>query len=496
MTIRNFLTVSILTAGILLPAYGLDIEMKEKGTLNELVAAPAEVTELTVSGPVDASDLYFIGSEMPKLTDLDLSNATIETYFGVLLNGRSKYPENMIPEGAFAGLPLVNVVFPQTEGLIIGDGAFVKTALTSLTIPATVDSVGNSAFAANANLSAVTMPGCRVGTSLFSECTGLTTVNLNGVTVIPASTFRGCTALETVAGADKVVSVGSRAFEGDISLTEFDFGKDLAYIGDAAFAGTSLTNANLSATKLGTLGAQAFANADLDAISLPEGLAEIGSGALFGNGKIEEIELPASLIAIGDHSLTGTALSLLELPVGLEEIGNYALYGQKNIDSILVPSTVLYIGSHAMEGMTGLKSINVTNLEHVPELGEGVWEGLDQKAIELYVLNPYVDDYGSADQWKEFTIIGSATGVDDVTADGDATMSVRGRFVGTDLHIESTGSDIAAVRLYDTAGRLLATAAPGAATAVVETADYPGGVFIVGVVLADNTPATLKIARR
>lgn len=503
MKFRNIFFATILTS-VTIPASALEITTELPGTLQKQIENPEEVSELSVSGPVDATDLFYIGLTLQNLTSLDLSNATISATFGTSAYGYTSYPEGLLPAGVFSGLPLTEFVFPETQPITIGESVFAQTAFTSVSLPDNVIVVGDGAFARCGDLTTVTMPNCKIGDAVFADCTALTTVNIGEVKAIPASTFRGCTALTKVNGSENVTAIGAQAFEGDTSLISFSFSPDITSIGNSAFAGTGLLILDLSeAEKIEEIGAQAFAETALSDVILPTTVTTISDGLFYGNTGITAIALPENTTSLGAHSLIGTRLNELVLPETLEEINEYALLGQDAIPTLTLPETLQYIGDNAMEGMTGLVEIDATALHHVPELGENVWQGVDQPSVKLIVDkdgdDTYVNMFNDAEQWQNFTVIGKSVGVDDVVTDSpniSAGIDVRGRFVGTDLQIESDGPVIDIVRVFDTNGRLLIAVEPADTIVTIDTADYPGGVFIINIVLDGKITATLKLARR
>lgn len=499
MKTRNIFFASLLAIGVL-PVLATEVKTSSPGSLATELSNPKDVTDLTIEGPIDAEDFYFIGLNMPNLKSLDMENAIICQTSGITLSGRVSYPEGYIPEGVFGGLPLSKVVFPKEQRVIIGESAFMNTALTKLEIPSNVDSIASGAFAGCKDLTEITMPNAKLGEYVFASCPGLQTVNIGEATVIPTGTFRNCESLTAVIGSEKLVYIGDKAFEGDALITEFVFGPELRYLGKSSFAATGLTEVDLSKTRLDDLSSQVFADADLHSVTLPDEIAYIGEGAFFGNTNLRGFTLPANTIVLDACAFVGINLSELALPDNLEEIHDYALAGQKYIKELYLPSTLIYIGNNAMEEMTGLQKIDATSLHSVPELGENVWKGVNQKEVELMVDLPgnetYLDMFRNADQWKEFDIKGIDTGVDDIVSDDAAQTKVRGRFVGTDLQIESTGAEIDLVRVFDTAGRLLISVEPRDSFVNIDTSDYPAGIFIINILLDDKTPASLKLGRR
>src|SRR5271155_615387 len=80
---------------------------------------------------------------------------------------------------AYAGPPWVVTIPTNINGLTvttIGDGAFEETALTSVTIPNTVTSIGDYAFYLCTNLTSVTIPNSvtNIGERAFFVCKRLT----------------------------------------------------------------------------------------------------------------------------------------------------------------------------------------------------------------------------------------------------------------------------------------------------------------------------------
>jgi len=101
------------------------------------------VTNLTVTGSIDARDFLCMRESMTNLKVIDLKTATIKSYTGTAgtVSGSSTtYPVNEIPQYSFFNIS-------------VGIG---KTGLTSISLPITVSSIGSSAFQGCIGLTLIT----------------------------------------------------------------------------------------------------------------------------------------------------------------------------------------------------------------------------------------------------------------------------------------------------------------------------------------------------
>lgn len=453
-------------------AWGLAITTQKPGTLSEALKDAETVTDLTVSGPIDATDLYYIGRNMPGVVTLDLSGAEILASRGLKIDGYTDFSLGTLPPGVFSGTSLRSVILPSQAGLVIGDGAFMGSAIVNVTIPANVDSIGLGAFSGCESLENVTLSACRMGKSVFSDCPVLETVNIGSATTIPAATFKRCAGLSSVKGSEKITYIGDEAFAGDVCLTDFAFGNRLTYIGTDAFTGSGLKTANLKdAAALIHLGEHAFAGTPVEEVTLPNKMEIIADGLFFNSTSLKAITVPAQVYTIGAFAFAQTGLSEVLLSEGLSEIGDYA-----------------------MANATDLQHIDAVALEKVPSLGQDVWIGVDQPSVLLSVFETVADEFAADEQWSKFTfdIRGDRDAVNDLETHND----IEGRFVGDNLYVRSEPETIDEVRLYDIAGRHLVRLNPQTTTVTVDTSDFDGNIFIINVKLNNGDTATLKLARR
>ena len=124
---------------------------------------------------------------------------------------------------------------------------------TSYTIPDSVTSIGDWAFAQCTGLTSVTIGNSvtSIGEAAFWLCTSLTSVTIgNSVTSIGSSAFSMCVSLTSVTIPDSVTSIGNGAFYFCTSLTRVTIPDSVTSIGDNAFIScTSLTDVYYTGSK-------------------------------------------------------------------------------------------------------------------------------------------------------------------------------------------------------------------------------------------------------
>jgi len=122
----------------------------------------------------------------------------------------------------------------------IGDGVFEKftsETVASITVPETVTSVGDRAFAELGSVE-LEIKGAltSVGESAFLGCTGLKRITLGeGLTEIPVEAFADCTALKEFVLPKSVTAIRENALEGCTSVVTVLLYSGVTEIEDSAF---------------------------------------------------------------------------------------------------------------------------------------------------------------------------------------------------------------------------------------------------------------------
>ena len=361
-----------------------EVHVETKGELeNELAGYDyANIESLKITGVLNDVDFLFIYHMMPKLRDLDISDVNITTLpTRVFYN--SKNIENLIlsktlstiDTEAFYNSALKSVIVPNGVTTIekcafqncselkdvtfqedsqlrtieggYSYGAFYGcTSLTSIEIPASVQTIGEAAFEACVKLATVKFDKESrletIDSRSFYSCP-ITTIDIPAsVEIIGAAAFSGCTRLASVKFESnsqlKAIAGGYNpsdgAFYGCTSLTSIEIPASVQTIGKAAFQEcTKLATVKFDKeSRLKTIAPGSFYRCPITTIDIPASVQTIGEAAFQECTKLATVKFEA-----------GSLLETLEGYSGSLYYG--AFYGCTSLTSIEIPASVQTIGA-------------------------------------------------------------------------------------------------------------------------------------------------------
>lgn len=269
----------------------------------------------------------------------------------------------------------------------IGDNAFyLRTDLTSISIPNFVTSIGTNAFSYCSALTSVSIPGSvtRIGDYAFFECQNLASIS------IPCS----------------VRNIGENAFESCSSLTSVNIPNSVATIGKWAFHGCSgLTSVTLP-DNVTSIEAHTFeACSKLTSISIPNSVTSIGGDAFYRCSGLISVTIPSSVTSVGERAFKYcSGLASVTIPSSVPIIGESTFEGCSGLTSFTIPGGVTKIALQALKDCSGLAYMVVLPT-NPPTLGSNVFSNVS-KNIPVFV--PNVEIYASLavpSPWGGFTNI-------------------------------------------------------------------------------------------
>jgi hypothetical protein len=350
-----------------------------------------------------ALSVKFDADTLGNLTQNDTNGAiTIDiTRFGSIKSfSPRQYAGAVVIPSTINGFPIIN----------IGDGAFAYAhGLTSITIPNSVTSINYFAFA-NINVTSIVIPASvqTIGTEAFWRCFQLQSITFEDnsqLTTIGPAAFYECTGLTTgITIPASVTSIGDSAFNGCSTLPSVTFadGSLLQAIGGAAFNNCSALTSIAIPASVTFIGLVAFQGCNnLANITFADGslLQTIGDLAFNICSALTSITIPASVTSIGQDSFQGCT-SLTSILVDISN-PNYLsddgiLYNVdkttlirypigKQGSTITIPNTVTTIVNSAFRGCALLET--VTFLGNVPSLGINAFTGISANPTVYYLSN-------------------------------------------------------------------------------------------------------------
>lgn len=200
----------------------------------------------SVSIPATVSDLgRYTFSQCTSLQSVELPDSICEIPEGCFIYCTS-LAEVSLPDAieeigsyGFGYCSSLRTINMPASLLTLGDMAFVGCAMTTFTLPQTIDEVPRYLLALNTALTQVTLHDkvSAIGECAFQGDPLLQTVELpESVRQIDASAFAQCTGLKTITIPDGVTAVPARCFYNDMALETVVLGKSVSSIGSEAFA--------------------------------------------------------------------------------------------------------------------------------------------------------------------------------------------------------------------------------------------------------------------
>ena len=217
---------------------------------------------------------------------------------------------------------------------------FNNTAITSVTMPSTVASIGDYAFSST-KITSIAIPDnvVTIGDHAFASCKSLATV-----TITENSKLKEFT--------------GSFQFE-QTAITSFYFPSTLESLGEVGtfyMCSSLVTLTNLENTKIETIPERAFGYGPaFTSISFPKGLKTIGTNAFNGHKISGDIILPNTVTTIGDHAFAGSNIQMgkLVLGGGLTTITGTYTFEKAKFSSVYIPATLTSLPQGAFNSTNG-----------------------------------------------------------------------------------------------------------------------------------------------
>ena len=231
--------------------------------------------------------------------------------------------------------PVKSVTFKDNINLTeIGAHAFEGTSLTFLTLPDTVETLGEFAFGNINTLNSVNIPE------------KLTTAD---------RAFAGSKKLNELRNKIEGIRIPDGMFE-NTGLTTFIVPSGIKEIGKYAFRNNKSTAISFEDHQEGfkdvilpvgltKIDSRAFESTEIGYYDIPDTVSEIGDGAFRFNPNLKSIKLPSELKALKGYLFEGNkGMKQLVIPDKVESIDTNAFVNMEGLENVYIPASVTKIG--------------------------------------------------------------------------------------------------------------------------------------------------------
>ncbi len=369
----------------------------------------------------------------------------------------------VIPEGtkhiedyAFADLPVMAVVFPESLESIgsyafydcydleyaklpnnlkfVGDCAFLEAgddiSIEFGELPSSVEIVGSFAFS---NWTIHSLPeGIKVNQASFDYSEYLDGIDEDGFLILGDILVKYNGTSKNITIPDGVSNIDSYAFFNNEAIETVVMPNTVEFIGDAVFYNAKSLKNVIFSENLKIMGNSVFEGCEtLESALLPEGMLHIGNDGFVGCEELHELHIPTTLITASRDSFDGCAwyydnyiggldqwvfgdsilaslyttyeADIIYLPNGIKRVAHHALFLIFKHDEIVFPEgvEVIHDGAISLTSKEGKLILDIPS--SVTEIqGHPVTSGISSELEVVIRCNPdsYAFEYAQANGYE------------------------------------------------------------------------------------------------
>lgn len=386
------------------------------------------ITEIEMATPCD-SIREGTFSNCPNLTKITIGEGL--KYIGYNAFSNSPVKEANLPStlrdissNAFRGssyCPFINDIQPENHIRYIGKVAYlcvdknqeeytIKDGTVTLAdnlfenwlgnattfhIPASVEQIGNRAFAYTQIKALPEMPGLkRIGGEAFYGCKNLKKLTIpETVEYIGGGAFYGCSNIWSL--TYNAINAECESFmEPNAPLEKIVIGDKVRRLPRGIFSGKEFSEVTLPAC-LERIDESAFYGCkNLTTINLSDSIRYIGDNAFYGCSSLKNIHWPLRLTTIGSKAFRQTALETISLPEGVTSVGDGAFYVCPFAKTVYIPSTANVEGDiiYYFELKEGVNCV-ITCMSPIPHPQAKYWNNWNKGVAAIKVPAELVEQY-------------------------------------------------------------------------------------------------------
>ena len=268
---------------------------------------------------------------------------------------------------------LISVTFDSTSNVTtIGNVAFSSCPLlTSIILPNSVTSIGNSCFqviTGSPGLTSITLPTNVLFTSLpqgcFQACAALTSITIpSSVTSIGGNCFNGCNGFTTFTIPNTVLTLGNSCFQNCIGLTSITLSTSLTTLPQLCFSGCTAFTTFTILNNITTLGIQCFqGSTGLTSISIGTGITSLPAQCFQNCSGFITFNIPNTITTLGTSCFQNcTGLTSITIPSSITSLPISCFQGCTGFTSFVVPNFITSLGTSCFSGCNKIVTMTIGN---------------------------------------------------------------------------------------------------------------------------------------
>lgn len=233
--------------------------------------------------------------------------------------------------------------------------AYVGTD-TFVSVPSTVTTIGEGAFAGNTTLQSIELPDSlrEIGYNAFGDCTALISVTIpDSVTKVGPGAFKGCSALTLADLGAGISSWGSGVFNDCTSLSKVIVDGNNNYL---LYYNGALYNGDMSMLY------QVLAGRTGDSYAMPDEVKEIDTYAFWNQQNIKNVKVSPNVTKIPSYAMSSMgSVENVILPDSVSSIAEKAFANNTALKQVMIPASVNSIQDNAFANSPNVKILTTKN---------------------------------------------------------------------------------------------------------------------------------------
>ena len=233
--------------------------------------------------------------------------------------------------------------------------AYVGTD-TFVSVPSTVTTIGEGAFAGNTTLQSIELPDSlrEIGYNAFGDCTALISVTIpDSVTKVGPGAFKGCSALTLADLGAGISSWGSGVFNDCTSLSKVIVDEKNNYL---LYYNGALYNGDMSMLY------QVLAGRTGDSYAMPDEVKEIDTYAFWNQQNIKNVKVSPNVTKIPSYAMSSMgSVENVILPDSVSSIAEKAFANNTALKQVMIPASVNSIQDNAFANSPNVKILTTKN---------------------------------------------------------------------------------------------------------------------------------------